>query len=71
MDRFFSSPKSEWIHDRIFSTFESATTAIFEYIETFYNLKQRHQTLGYQLPIRYENKMNSDQELSIDPRPQI
>ncbi len=55
MERFFSSLKSEWVGDAIYSTYESATTAIFEYIEVFYNAKRRHQALGYKTPIQYEN----------------
>lgn len=64
MERFFSSLKSEWLRDRIFPTHEAATTAIFEYIETFYNPKRRHQALGYQSPIQYENNMKLRQELA-------
>ena len=63
MERFFSSLKSEWLRDRIFSTHEAATSAIFQYIETFYNSKRRHQTLGYLSPIQYENNMKPQQTL--------
>ena len=64
MERFFSSLKSEWLRDKIFTTREAATTAIFEYIETFYNPRRRHQALGYQSPINYENNMNPHQTLA-------
>ena len=64
MERFFSSLKSEWLRDKIFSTHEAATSAIFEYIETFYNPKRRHQALGYQSPIQYENNMKLQQTLA-------
>ena len=64
MERFFSSLKSEWLRDKMFPTHEAATTAIFEYIETFYNPKRRHQTLGYQSPIQYENNMKLQQTLA-------
>jgi len=56
MERFFSSLKSEWLGDTIYPTHEAATTAIFEYIEVFYNSKRRHQDLGYKTPIQYENE---------------
>jgi transposase InsO family protein len=52
MERFCSSLKSEWLCDKIFPTHEAATSAIFEYIETFYNPKRRHAALGYQSPIQ-------------------
>ena len=64
MERFFSSLKSEWLRDKIFSTHEAATSAIFEYIETFYNPKRRHAALGYQSPIQYENNMKLQQPLA-------
>ena len=64
MERFFSSLKSEWLRDRVFPTHEAATTAIFEYIETFYNPKRRHQALGYQSPIQYENDMKPQRTLA-------
>ena len=64
MERFFSSLKSEWLRDKIFPTHEAATSAIFEYIETFYNPKRRHQALGYQSPIQYENNMKIHQTLA-------
>ena len=64
MERFFSSLKSEWLRDKIFSTHEAATSAIFEYIETFYNPKRRHAALGYQSPIQYENNMKLQQSLA-------
>ena len=64
MERFFSSLKSEWLRDRIFPTHETAASAIFEYIETFYNPKRRHADLGYQSPINYENSMKPQQTLA-------
>jgi putative transposase len=64
MERFFSSLKSEWLRDKIFPTYEAATTTIFEYIETFYNPRRRHAALGYQSPINYENKLKLQQTLA-------
>ena len=64
MERFFSSLKSEWLRDKIFSTHQMATSAIFKYIETFYNPKRRHAALGYQSPNQYENNMKQIQTLA-------
>jgi len=64
LERFFSSLKSEWLCDKIFPTHEAATSAIFEYIETFYNPKRRPAALGYQSPIQYENNMKLQQTLA-------
>jgi len=54
MERFFGSLKSEWIEDTIYPDRKTATTAIFEYIELFYNTKRRHAALDYKTPIQYE-----------------
>lgn len=40
--------QSDW-HTR-----EEARRAIFRYIETWYNRKRRHSTLGYVSPAEYE-----------------
>ena len=64
MERFFSSLKSEWLRDKIFPTHEAATSAIFEYLETFYNPRRRHAALGYQSPIHYGNNMKLQQDLA-------
>jgi len=53
IERFFSSLKGEWIEDKIYKNHEEATTAIFDYIETFYNTQRRHQALGYKSPTEY------------------
>lgn len=64
MERFFSSLKSEWICDTVYKNHQEATTAIFEYIETFYNPKRRHAALGYKTPIQYENQLKQHNTLA-------
>ena len=64
MERFFSSLKSEWLEDTIYQNHEDANSAVFEYIETFYNTKRRHATLGYKTPVQYENEMKEYDELA-------
>ena len=47
----FASLKSELLDDGApFATKAAATTAVFDYLETFYNRKRRHSSLGYQSP---------------------
>ena len=47
----FASLKSELLDDGApFASKATATTAVFDYLETFYNRKRRHSSLGYQSP---------------------
>ena len=55
-ESFFSSLKNEVIHHNSFRTRDEARTAIFEYVEVFYNRQRRHQSLDYCSPIDYERK---------------
>jgi len=55
-ESFFSSLKNELIHHNSFRTRGEARTAIFEYIEVFYNRQRRHQTLDYCSAVDYERK---------------
>ncbi len=59
MERFFCSLKTERMGCTIYPTHEAARTAVFEYIETFYNTKRRHAGLGYKTPVQYEAQANS------------
>ena len=53
-ESFFSRLKSELIHDRHFATRRQAQSAIFEYIEVFYNRQRLHSALGYRSPLEFE-----------------
>ena len=53
-ESFFSSLKNELVHHRSFNNRDEARTAIFEYIEVFYNRQRRHQSLDYVSPVEYE-----------------
>jgi putative transposase len=54
MESFFASLKKELTHHEDYQTRAEARASIFEYIETFYNPKRRHSSLGYVSPIEYE-----------------
>jgi len=58
MEAFWSSLKNELIHRRRFLTREEARTAIFDYIESFYNRTRLHSALGYQSPLDYESNLS-------------
>ena len=48
--------KVELIHGKTYNTRQEAKTAIFEYIEVFYNRQRRHSYLGYLSPVDFEKK---------------
>jgi putative transposase len=56
-ESFFSSLKNELVHHCSFKTREEARTAVFEYIEVFYNRQRRHQSLDYVSPVDYERSI--------------
>jgi len=49
-----SGSQFEWTSHEHFCDLESARCSVFEYIETFYNLQQIHQALGYLTPDQFE-----------------
>lgn len=55
-ESFFASIKVEIKPDNVWTTRAEARTAIFEYIETWYNPHRRHSTNGYLSPVAYENQ---------------
>ena len=42
------------VHRRRFPDREVARSAIFEYLEGFYNRRRLHSALGYKSPVSYE-----------------
>lgn len=56
MESFFDTLKSELIHRYQYETQAQARSAIFEYIECFYNRERMHTSIGNMSPIAYEMK---------------
>ena len=54
VESFFSRLKVELIFAEKFTTFEQARSAIFEYIEIFYNRKRRHSANKNMSPVQFE-----------------
>ncbi len=54
IESFFGSMQIELLDRRIWTTRAELATAIFEYIEAFYNPVRRHSALDYRSPIDYE-----------------
>jgi hypothetical protein len=53
---FHASLKKERIYRQSWPTRAAARSAIFEYIEGWYNPRRRHSTLGYLSPIEFERQ---------------
>jgi putative transposase len=61
-ESFFATLECELLDRRHFKTQIEARTAIFEFIEGWYNPRRRHSAIGYLSPIDYENtdRQNTD-----------
>src|SRR5216117_891406 len=57
IESFFSTLKYELVYHHRFSDLAQARTAIFNYIETFYNRIRLHSSLAYQSPINFESEL--------------
>lgn len=58
MESFWSSLKYELVYHRRFATQAEARSAVFDYIESFYNRTRLHSSLGYLSPASFESKIN-------------
>jgi putative transposase len=56
-ESFFATLETELLDRHTFRSRDEARLAVFSYIESFYNPRRRHSTLGYQSPDRYEEEM--------------
>jgi transposase InsO family protein len=59
-ESWFSAYKTELIHTRSWPTKASARRATFDYIESWYNLRRLHSTLGYRSPATYEASITAN-----------
>jgi putative transposase len=62
-ESFFHTLKTELIYLEDFETHEQAQTAVFEYIEVFYNRQRCHSANGYLAPLVYEQALNTNESL--------
>lgn len=56
-ESFVATLKTECFGDAIPPTKAAAKTMVFDYIETFYNIRRRHSALGYRSPRDFEKQM--------------
>jgi putative transposase len=55
-EAFFGTLRKELIRRRAWPTRRDTQTAIFTWIEGWYNRRRLHSTLGYLSPLDYENR---------------
>jgi putative transposase len=53
-ESFVSTLKAELVSKLEFPSRQAAKTAIFDYLETFYNTRRLHSALGYMSPVDFE-----------------
>lgn len=54
IESFFSTLRAELTDLERFATRQAARTAVFEFIEVFYNRQRLHSSLGYRSPVAFE-----------------
>jgi transposase InsO family protein len=64
-ESFFAGLKKEMVYRTRFETREQARSAVFSWIEVWYNRKRRHSTLGYLSPEAFERKHQQQQAAAI------
>jgi putative transposase len=58
MESFWSTLKLEWVYRKTWNSRQEARQQIFDYIETFYNRRRLHSSLGYRSPADFECSNN-------------
>ena len=64
VESFFATLKKELVHRGRFSSRSEARTAIFHYIEAFYNVRRKHSSLGYLSPAGFEAKLETEAKVA-------
>ena len=64
-ESFHASLKKDRIHRRAWPTKAEARTAVFEYVEVFYNRRRRHSRLRMLSPVDFENSTLSADGASL------
>ncbi len=68
-ESFFATLECELLDRCRFRTQAEARTAVFEFIEGFYNLRHRHSGIGYLSPIDYERRHHAMIAVPGDSKP--
>jgi putative transposase len=65
LESFHATLKKDLIHRRSWPTKTDARTAVFDYIEAFYNRRRRHSLLGMRSPAEFETSTLIDRGASL------
>ena len=57
MESFYKTLKRELVNDAKFESPADAKAEIFMYIETYYNTRRMHSSLGYVAPVEFEKSI--------------
>lgn len=68
-ESFFATLQTELLDRYAWPTHDSLRSAIFEYIEAFYNRTRRHSYLAYLSLEEYERRFNETQNKSLTTSP--
>jgi putative transposase len=60
VESFFATLKTELVHRHRWRTRNQASSAIFDYIERWYNQQRRHSALQYVSPVEYERRCRQE-----------
>jgi putative transposase len=61
-ESFVATLKKELLYRNAWPTRQAARTAIFEYVEGFYNPRRRHSALGHLSPAEFEEVKLGEQD---------
>ncbi len=61
-ESFFATLKKELVRRRSWPTRHELRSAVFDYVEAFYNRERRHSTLGYLSPAQFEETEPNQEE---------
>lgn len=69
-ESFFATLECELIARRNWKSKAEAKTAVFTWIEGWYNPRRRHSALGHQSPMNFERKRNEQERVPQTSRPE-
>lgn len=58
MESFWGTLKTELVYRTTYATRQEARCSIFAWIETYYNRRRLHSSIGYKSPVDFENQLN-------------